>query len=52
MTDRDIIIVWLKEGSFEPEDYTIIYNMIKEQEDERTKIIVVPDEFVEIVEKI
>jgi len=52
MTDKDIIIVWLTTNSFPPEDYPTILNMMKEQEDERTKIIIVPDEIVETVERL
>ena len=52
MTDKDIIIIWLKKYSFPPEEYELIEKLLRKHDDETTKIIVVPDDIVEKVERL
>ena len=52
MTDKDIIIIWLKKYSFPPDEYELIEKHIRKHEYETKKIIDVPDDIVEKVERL
>ena len=52
MTDRDIIIVYIKEYSMDTEEYKGFEQHIKQvNEDDTTKIIVLPNDIVEGIER-
>jgi len=53
MSEKDIIILYIKEFSMETKDYPQFENYVKKaNEDKDTKIIIVPTEVVEKVERL
>lgn len=50
--DKDIVIIYIKQFSTEAEEYEFLEKSLRNQEDEKTKIIIVPNEVVEFVERL